>query len=440
MLDKIQSTFAVYNKLSTWLLLVPMLFFFSNGNFSFTTRTTDAMSAQNAYLTQTAQGIRPQVVLFYGFMLILCFIGYRVTLRGFAANPLVVIPMAWCALSTVWSASPALSMRGTIDLAMTAFFAVYIYEAFATEDLMKLWIFVGSVAAITSLAMIVFLPKYGITQITGYYEWRGITSHKNALGLGMAYLLTPVFFVPVRPWFRAVYSCVLIFLAIMSKSREAWFMVGAVLFFVVWFNLFRRFRDKERLLLVLLTSVLLLTVLSVVLINFDSLMIGIGKDPSMTGRTGIYAAVVDSIAKRPLAGYGYNAFWAPINRESLVVQMTVHWLSLGYAENGILEAALQVGCVGVFLAFLMVAHGFRQGIRLIRSGFYNPRVGWFICLLYLEVLTNIESGWILTPGNLSWIMTIIACVGLADEMSHVRAAQLALIPNANTLQPMPVRS
>jgi exopolysaccharide production protein ExoQ len=303
-----------------------------------------------------------------------------------------------------------------------------------------LWIFVGCAAAITSLGLIVFLPSYGITQISGYHEWRGITSHKNALGLSMVYLLTPVFFIRVRPWFRVVYSCALIFLAVMSKSREAWFMVGAVLFFVVWFDLFRRLRDKERMLLVLITSVLLITALTVVMINFDSLMIGIGKDPSMTGRTGIYAAVADSIAKRPLAGYGYNAFWAPVNRESLVVQMTVHWLSLGYAENGILEAALQVGCIGVFLAFLMFAQGIRQGMRLIRSGFYNPRVGWFMCLLYLEALTNIESGWILTPGNLSWIMTIIACVGLADEMSHVRAAQLALSPQAASLQPMPARS
>lgn len=441
MLDapQLQSSTPVYSKVSSWLLLLPLLFFFSNGSFSFTTRTTDAISAQNAHLTQTAEGIRPLVIVFYLFMLILFFVGHRVAWRGFLNNPLVVAPLMWCALSATWSASPVLSFRAAIELGMSTFFAVYLYEAFTTESLMDLWMFVGTIAAITSLAFIVFLPQYGITQISGLGEWRGITSHKNALGVNMTYLLTPVLFARVRPWFRGVYSCLLIFLAVMSKSREAWFVCIATLSFFVWMYLYRRFREKERLVLVAGSAIVLIAIVSVALMNFDSLMIGIGKDPTMTGRTDIYAATFDSLKKRPLLGYGFEAFWIPQNGESMVVALTIHWMAIGYAENGILETALQVGCIGIFLAFLMFGKGARQGIRLIRSGLYNPRVGWFLMLLFLELITNIEAGAVLTPSNLPWMMTIIACVGLADEARSVRAPQQVYLPNATALEPMPAR-
>jgi exopolysaccharide production protein ExoQ len=440
MLDTVQSPLPIYSKVSSWLLLIPLLFFFSNGSFSFTMRTTDALTAQNGNISQTAQGIRPQVIIAYAFMLVLFFIGYKVAWKGITTNPLVVAPVVWCALSATWSASPILSMRGTIELAMSTFFAIYLYEAFATEDLMKLWMFIGTIAALTSLALVVFLPQYGITQISGLGEWRGITSHKNALGVNMAYLLTPVLFAKVRPWFRLVYSFTLIFLAIMSKSREAWFVCLCVLLFSGWLYLYRRLRDKERLLLIIGTAVILVATVSVVLINFDSLMIWIGKDPTMTGRTDIYAASLDSLKKRPLQGYGFEAFWTPLNRESMVVALTVHWMAIGYAENGVLETALQIGVIGIFLAFLMFAKGVRQGVRLVRSGYYNPRVGWFLMLLFLEMITNIEAGAVLTPANLSWMMTIIACVGLADEARRVRAARRVFLPNEGGMEPMPARS
>jgi exopolysaccharide production protein ExoQ len=434
-----QSNLPVYSKLSSWVLLIPLLYFFSNGNFSFTTRATDAMAAQNAYLVQTAQGIRPLVIIYYVFMLVLIFIGYRVARRGLANNPLVIVPLIWAAMTAAWSASPVLSLRGAVELGMTTFFAIYLYEAFTTESLMELWMFTGAIAAVASLALVVVMPAYGITQIGGGGEWRGIASHKNALGLSATYLLTPVLFARVRPWFRIVYASPLIFLAVMSKSRGAWFVCGAVLIFAGWLYLFRRLRDKERFLLTLGTVVILVVSVSAVMMNFDPLMRGIGKDPSMTGRTDIYAAVLESIEKRPLQGYGYGAFWSGLNSESLVVAMSVHWMAIGYAENGILEAALQVGCIGVFLVFLMIGRGVRQGVRLTRTGFYNPRVGWFLTLLFLELISNIEAGAILTPSNLSWMMTIIACVGLADEARRVRAAQQVYLPQSAALESMPAQ-
>jgi hypothetical protein len=66
-----------------------------------------------------------------------------------------------------------------------------------------------------------------------------------------------------------------------------------------------------------------------------------------------------------------------------------------------------------------------QAVRLLRSPFYTPRVGWFLTILVLAALTNIDAGWLLATGNLDWVMILIACLGLQAETNRARAAQTA---------------
>jgi O-antigen ligase len=102
--------------------------------------------------------------------------------------------------------------------------------------------------------------------------------------------------------------------------------------------------------------------------------------------------------------------------------LQIGWTSIGYAENGILEMALQLGIVGLALIFIPIVRAIRQGIRLLQPWSYNPRVGWFCAILFLELVTNIEAGWPLAPTSLSWTLTIIAVVGLANEYRNRASA------------------
>ena len=66
---------------------------------------------------------------------------------------------------------------------------------------------------------------------------------------------------------------------------------------------------------------------------------GMGKNATLTGRTGIWGLLIRSIAKRPLLGYGYYAFWQGVKGESANVILATHWV-FGYAHNGIIEICL----------------------------------------------------------------------------------------------------
>jgi O-antigen ligase len=140
----------------------------------------------------------------------------------------------------------------------------------------------------------------------------------------------------------------------------------------------------------------------------------------MSGRFKIYKEVWLAILKRPVLGYGLGGFWFPGSLESQRLGLSIGWANIGYSENGILELALQIGFLGVALVLGMIATAVVRAVKLLRSPFYTPRVGWFLTIIVLAMLTNIDAGWFLTADTLDWLLIVIACIGLNEEWARVR--------------------
>jgi O-antigen ligase len=349
-------------------------------------------------------------------MAVLFIVGYQKIWRVAVNNKLLLLGPLFAALSSLWSESPVLTLRMSADLTITTLFAFYLSERFSAEHLMKLLMFVGTVGAIVSLFLVLFFPEYGLYHRGGGSEWQGIFSHKNALGTGMAFLLTPVFFSRQRPALKLGYGILLLFLIAMSQSRGAWFVTVGVCAFVGWLSVYRRLRGQESLLLTVATVAAALTMVVLGLLYLEPLMRFIGKDPTLTGRTEIYRAVLGPIFKHPYLGYGYKAFWFGANHESLLLNTNRNWVSIGYAENGFLELWLELGAAGLGLVLIMFGKVIRHSVRLIRHRYYTPSVGWFAVIIFLELITNIEAGQVMVPTTIEWLLTLIALVGLAKEV------------------------
>jgi O-antigen ligase len=75
-------------------------------------------------------------------------------------------------------------------------------------------------------------------------------------------------------------------------------------------------------------------------------------DPTFTGRTEIWEFVIDRIAQRPIAGYGYAAFWST-PEVVYGVGANTGWATVaGHAHNGYLDLALTIGIAGAALVTL----------------------------------------------------------------------------------------
>jgi exopolysaccharide production protein ExoQ len=406
----------VYNYVSIWLLLLPILFLAAAGMPSILNAgSNNGTMTQNSALLGTAQAIRPQVVWYFLTMGYYILLGHKAIWRVALKNKVLLLAPAFGALTALWSASPKMTFRVTIELLITTAFAFYLSEKFSTERLMRILVFAGTVGAFLSVVLVVLLPAVGIYHRDDSGAWQGITSHKNALGIAMAYLLTPIFFIRASLLKKLIYVGTLLFLVYKCQSRGAWFITAGVLLLVAWIGLFRRLKRNEKLLITLISVSMVVVVVGLGVTYFDPIMRGIGKDPTMTGRSDIYIAVLRSIMKHPIFGYGMGAFWFGVNPESNAIALEVHWPSIGYAENGLLEAWLQIGAIGLVLAMYPVIRALQLCVRLLRPPFYNARVGWFLSIIFLELITNIEGGVVLAATSLNWTLTLIAVVGVMKE-------------------------
>jgi exopolysaccharide production protein ExoQ len=409
----------VYQLLFSWLVFWPLLTLAARRTVYFGGPPADVLSFKYGFSSTGRDHLTVYVTLLY--LASFAFVGYRQIWSVLQKNPLIPCCLVYAAASATWSAAPQISLQMWVAVCLCSLFACYLSERLTPERLMSLLIFVGTIAAVLSILFALFLPLYGISWDDGSHPWRGIANQKNEFGMCMAFLLTPIFFTNQhRPSLRISYAILLSFLVFMSKSRGAWLVTAGVFLFVGWLALYRRLKAQESYLLVAMTVAFCVVAVGIGFTFLEPLTRLMGKDPSLTGRTGIYTEVFKAILKHPFIGYGFGTFWIGANPESTRIGLSVGFPNIGYAENGVLELALQVGGVGVGLVLTIIGKALLQAVRLIRSPLYNPRVGWYATILILELLTNIDAGWLMVPHTLDWVLTLIACIGLASEMQHAR--------------------
>jgi exopolysaccharide production protein ExoQ len=148
------------------------------------------------------------------------------------------------------------------------------------------------------------------------------------------------------------------------------------------------------------------------------LLESLGRDMTFSGRTQIWGAVIDSVRKRPFLGYGFYGFWLGTKGESSVIITKLHWV-FGYAHNGILEIAVQLGVVGVMLFLATLLQAIYHAWICLKTGKFTE-VHFYISILLLTILYNIDEVTVLWPNDLLSILYIVACCGLARAADEVR--------------------
>ena len=413
-----------YKAVISWVLLAPLTYLCVQGAFSFTnTVVNNPTGAQNASLVGGGDGTagRLQLVLILGMMLGFVVTRLEAVLNACLRNKLIAACPILALLSMAWSQSPLTTLRSAMTLLVVTLFVFYLCDRFDPERLIRLFMFVGTVTAVASVLFALLLPGYGV-QHRGTFDsaWQGIFSQKNLLGSVMAFLLTPALFVSLKtryPW-RAAYIGLLLLLIMKSQSRGAWIVTAGLLAFVFVMNTLRRFDARSRVALLLNGCLFGIPLVAVGIAYAPQLLALIGKDPTMTGRTGIWSAIMVSVLKRPLLGYGFGAFWLGTQGESFNVDLAIHWFGMAYAENGMLELWLELGLVGLALVILLYGRALRHTAQLFRH-YYTPQLGWYLSILFLEAINNIEAGKVMVPTTIDWTLVMVACVGLANETRRI---------------------
>jgi O-antigen ligase len=141
-----------------------------------------------------------------------------------------------------------------------------------------------------------------------------------------------------------------------------------------------------------------------------------GKDGSLTGRTAIWELIRDHIARRPVFGSGYGAYWEP-NRgagtESAIFVKQLDGFYPGSSHNGYLEVTNDLGACGLLLLCGYLITHVREGVRCSAQDWAQG----LLCLtLWLQqALTNFsESHWF-NVTSVDFVFLSVATFTLARQ-------------------------
>ncbi|MEH2394634.1 MAG: O-antigen ligase family protein [Nostoc sp.] len=322
-----------------------------------------------------------------------------------------------CALSSFWSLDPDTTVRRVFALAATTTFGLYLASRYTLKEQLKLCAYMLGFSAVMCFLFVIFLPQYGLGNDVDGAGWRGIYPSKNSLGetfvLGAA-----IFFFQAMTnqenrwisWLGYVTSGVLIFF---SKSTTS--MVNFIIITAAVVIYYRILHLKYKVMIPILTfiSTIAIAFYTWFLSEADTILGSVGKDTTLTGRSEIWSAVLEMIAKKPLLGYGYGAFWIENNSESTIVQQTIQW-NAPNSHNGFLDLWLQLGLLGFSVFLIGFVINLLKAIYLIRWNQTSESL-WLLVYFTVIILTNLAETTFLEQNSVEWILYVSAI--LSNKLS-----------------------
>jgi exopolysaccharide production protein ExoQ len=338
-------------------------------------------------------------------------------ITSFPVLALLLFPMSQQPSRTI--SSGALLLAGVLLL-------YYIMCRYSLDQVLELLLVLGTVTIVASIMFALALPQYGLDQMGEHSEaWKGIFSAKNYLGnMALFFLTVAVSFRGRTPFLRSLRLSQIMFCLIaiaFSRAATAWLLTAVYIVLLTVMKALHGFRKKDYFVVCLVLLVLFSAVVGTIVIWPEFLVTMLGKDLTLTGRTGIWDAVTDSIAKRPLFGYGYQAFWLGLEGESYRVILAVSWV-LAQAQNGFLDVMLEMGMLGLAIVLLVFGFAFRDAVVCLfraREDIHLRAVEWYLTIVVLTLIYNLDESFLFDPKHLGSLIFLLACVGLKIERQRL---------------------
>ncbi len=308
--------------------------------------------------------------------------------------------------STFWSINTYLTARWSILLFATTLYALYLFMRFDLSEILTMFGIASLFGAIACLVMIFAFPQYGLDPGSG--EWNGVFAQKNALGY-TASITIPSMLVLDRaaPRWRWMSRLVLLMhvpMLIGSNSKTMFVATGLTVGLLFFYKAFRARKTMRGAVMVALGST---TVFSIVFATANLALLArwLEKDVTLTGRTVLWAALIDPIKQHFWLGNGYSvSFTDPFGPLFEVFNQVPFEAS--HAHNAFLQIILDAGVFGLALYLWLFIRALSRATEVTR------RVPGMLGLWPLTILTTVQLISISEPGvtggGFGWLLLVLA--------------------------------
>jgi len=364
--------------------------------------------------TQVAQ-VGPILVLIELALLALLLVlrGRTALLTALKWWPLLLAPIL-AAVSTLWSDAPMTTLRYGVQFMLTAYIGVLLARLMTPRRFLVVFM----VALFVFCIACILYGRQGTS--TEGMVLIGLTGSKNQMGYAAQLLilagLAVLLLKNVVAWLRWVAALCLpvgvyILLGVNSATALLLGIGGAMMLLVLWFT--ERMQPGGRLSALLLVAVIatpLLLLIPEALQAWDHFLYDtLDKDPTLTGRTILWAHADDLIARRPLLGYGYQAIWMGDSTESVALKR-IFGVTDGrtfHFHHQFRQVAVDTGLVGLaaFVGALLAA-----GLNYIRQVLLHPSVPTsFFFVVFVLMTARGFTDLIISPINVHMVLFYAAC-------------------------------
>lgn len=351
----------------------------------------------------------------WGLSIGVILVNWRLALQRLARNWPMLMLLAMLMISGLWSIAPEITNPRMLELWQMSCFGLFVATRFTIIQQLKLLSFCFCSGAFLSLVVAVVFPNAGRHILNHVGAYKGIYDYKNTLGSIMIMGMVTCSLLEVRSVGGQIYRwggfglCFLLML--LSTSKTSLILTFGILALIQFYQNFR-WRGRQT---VIFFDVMVLVgacASMLVLENWVGLVTGLGKDPTMSGRTKIWGAMLESVAQTPWLGFGRSTFWA---EGSALARQAGDSISYRYlpphGHNGYLDLMMDVGVIGLGLFLVSFVIAYRRSLFLA-YGSKRLEDYWPVAFLTFLAMNNMTESFLMRIYNIYWPLYMAIALSL----------------------------
>lgn len=428
--------------MASWALWIPFLWVMFIGSRSSTNWASQEMNPEQLY-ANALEGSPVDRNIFLILIIAGAIALWRRRLnwsRILASNPWLFAFVLYCGLSLAWSDYSFVCLKKWIkELGNVIMILLIVTEENPGAAFRAVFARYVNVAVPLSALLVTFFTNLGSYVVRSEIAYCGIAKHKNGLGAIMA--ISGIFLawelVGMRPGersktdmaVRTVLFAMVVWLLLKASSATALvcMALGIAVLLCMRVPLFRR--QVQHLGTYSLTTGLLIYILVSYPIITDTFFKLVGREPTFTGRTYIWAGLLKEHVN-PFLGTGFQSFW-------LKPGMMERYDFINEAHNGYLEIYLNCGLIGLFLLVAaIVLTGYKLKQEVLHGNSFATLLFSFLVVIVFYNLTEAVFGRL----NLTWFVFLVAALAYPWRAAPVPETVPSLKPNGGRVKFSPALS
>ncbi|NJR17809.1 MAG: O-antigen ligase family protein [Calothrix sp. CSU_2_0] len=333
--------------------------------------------------------------------------------------------------SFLWSDISIITFKDSREIMQMTSFGLYFASQFCMKQQVKLIALSFFIGSIMSLIVAFVVPTIGLHFIDHPGAWKGVYGYKNILGSMMIISSLAFCFLPkYQPnsqsiisnsiyqsykWIGLVLS---VFLMFLSTSKTS-LVVSIVLLLVLFFYSQYRWQGKVTVVYLDIGILILGGITTILIGSWSEIITGIGRDPTLTGRTPMWGVALNRLMERPLLGFGRSAFWAPGSKYAKEAGLA---LTDGFipphGHNGFIDMALDVGLIGFTLFAISFFITYFRSLKLAYAA-KEPENLWYLGFLIFLMMNNLTESFLLYKTNIYWTLYLTVAWSLAKREKSI---------------------